>query len=258
MTAFSLRLAALAPIFLAVPCVFSADSPELTRLQGIWSGKRTTDNGAELTQTVEISGDKLTYTLADAGKEVRLFAKGTVKAEKLGPFHVMKLTELQAGRSAADTQPVEDERTTIYVLSDDTLTLASNFDKERENQKPSLDQYRRTERPKAAAGSAEKLAGKWKMNVKLADNDIDYDLSFTRAGSEGVWAATLTSPRSGDHKFKSVTFADGKLSMELVRDIQGNEATLVYTGEFKDETLSGTFVVKGLDEQYKGTWTARR
>jgi hypothetical protein len=237
-----------------LPQAFAAEPSQLENLQGTWSGKRTTENGAELTQTIEVAGDKLTYTLANADNEVRLFAKGTIKADKLGPFLVMKLTDLQAGRSATDTQAVEDERTTVYRLAEDTLILASNFDKERENQKPTVESYKRTARPKAA--SADKLTGKWKMLVRLGEDERDYDLAF--AGTGEALTAVLTSARSGEHKFKTVTFADGKLAMELVRDIQGTEATLQYAGEFKDDALTGTVTVKGFEEQFKGTWTAKR
>ena len=248
-------LIALTMVFAVAPVASAADSRLLDRLQGTWSGKRTSDNGTELTQTIEIAGDKLAYTLANSDREVRLFAKGTIKVEMLGPFHVMKLSDIQAGRSATDSQAVEDERTTVYILDEDTLTLASNFDKDRQNQKPSVDTYKRTARPKTA-GNADKLIGKWKMVVRIGDADRDYDLAFAQAGD--ALTAVQTSSRSGDHKFKSVTFADGKLAMEMVRDIQGTEATFIYTGEFKDDGLAGDVAVKGFDDQYKGTWTAKR
>jgi len=232
-----------------------ARSAELDNLQGTWSGKRTADSGTEMVQTIEISGDKLTYTLANQDNEVRLFAKGTIKLEQLGPFRVIKLTDIQAGRSASDTQAVDDERTTIYVMGEDTLTLASNLDKARENQKPAVDTYKRTARAKTAGG-ADKLNGKWKMVVRLGEDDRNYDLTLTAAA--GAVTGILNSPRSGEHKFKNITFTDGKLSMEMVRDIQGTEATFLYAGEFKGEDLSGTVSVKGFEDQFKGTWTAKR
>src|SRR5881397_737322 len=131
--------------------VFSAESPALAKLQGKWSNKRTGGDGQEVTAALEIKGEKLTFQLLNADKEVRFFARGDVKAETLGPFNILRATALEAGGSANDTHAVDDERATIYVLRGDTLTLASNFDKERENQKPSVEVYQRIEGPKAAA-----------------------------------------------------------------------------------------------------------
>ena len=39
---------------------------------------------------------------------------------------------------------------------------------------------------------------------------------------------------------------------------KGTEATFIYTGEFKDDGLAGDVAVKGFEDQYKGTWTAKR
>jgi hypothetical protein len=74
----------------------------------------------------------------------------------------------------------------------------------------------------------------------------------------GQLTGALISPRSGEHKFRTLTFKDGKLAMEMVRDIQGNEAVIMYEGQLKDGALSGTFAVKGYEDQYKGTWTAKK
>ena len=236
--------------------LFSADSVLSDALQGTWTGKRTGDNGTELRQTLEIVGTKMTYTLASMDGDVRLLAKGTVKAEKLGDFLVMKVTGIQAGGSESDLQSVGDDRSTIYQLNDDTLTLASNFEKVRDGQKPSVDVYTLKERPKAPTTGYAALLGKWKAKVKREDEDRDYDMSF--AESAGQLTAVLVSPRSGEHKFRTVTFKDGKISMEIVRDIQGNEAVFIYDGELKDGALSGKVVVKGFEDQYKGTWTAKK
>lgn len=237
-----------------------ADAAALAKLQGKWSTKKTTDSGREVTQVLEIKGNKLTFQVLGADDQVRLFAQGTAQAEALGPFRVLKISDIRAGRSADETEAVNDDRMSVYVLGEGTLTLASNFDKERENQKPMADTYRLVEAPKetaAAAGdAAAKLAGKWKLTLKMGDDDRDYDLVLTH--TEGKLAGVLISPRSGEHKFKSVTLADGKLTMELVRDIQGTEATFLYTGKLAGDELSGDVVVKGFEEQFKGTWKARK
>jgi len=78
------------------------------------------------------------------------------------------------------------------------------------------------------------------------------------AETEGKLSGAIISPRSGEHKFKSVTFTDGKLAMELPRDIQGNQVTFLYTGALMGNELSGDVVVKGYEDQFKGTWKATK
>jgi hypothetical protein len=237
---------------------FSAESPNLTKLQGKWSGTRTASDGQTVTATLEIKANKLTFQTFNADKEVRLFARGDVKIESVGGFNVLKITGIEAGRSASETQSVDDERSTIFVLRGDTLTLASNFE-ERENEKPRLETYERVASSKESAstpGAASKLAGKWKVITKLGETELDHELNLSE--SAGKLSGSLISPRSGEHKFTSLVFSNGKLTMELPRTIEGNNVTFVYTGELKGTELSGSMVVKGLAEELTGTWTARK
>jgi hypothetical protein len=234
----------------------AAESPDLAKLQGKWSTKRTGSDGQESSFTMEIKGEKLTFQAFRGDNELRFVAKGNVKAEMQGPFHVMKITQIEAGGSASDLQPVNDDRSSVYFLKDDTLTLASNFDKERENEKPRVEVYQRVETKAASTpGDAAKLVGKWKMIVKSGEDERDYEISFAEA--DGKLSGTLVSPRSGEYKFKSVTFSDGKLTMELPRTIQENEVTFLYTGKLKDGELSGEVTVKEF-EDFKGSWTAKK
>lgn len=227
-------------------------------MQGKWSGKRTTSDGQETTSTIEFKGEKLTFQAFSADKELRFVAKGIVKAEMQGPFHVMKITDIEGGRSASELETVNDDRSTVYFLKDDTLTLASNFDKEREGEKPRVEVYQRVAMKAAASttGDAAKLVGKWKMTAKLGEDERDYDISFAEADSK--LTGTLISPRSGEYKFKSVTFSDGKLAMELPRTIEGNDVTFVYTGQLKGSELAGDVTVKGMEDQFKGSWSAKK
>ena len=48
---------------------------------------------------------------------------------------------LKAGRSDTEMEPVEDERNSVYLLDNGQFYLATNFDKARENEKPSVDAY---------------------------------------------------------------------------------------------------------------------
>src|SRR5688572_28512188 len=109
------------PMFVAIGCLavvlsaLSADSG-LGKLEGRWSGKRTASNGQEITQVIDIKGDKLTVQILNADYEVRLFATGKVKTEMVGPFKVLKISGIEAGRSASETQVVDDDRSTIYEI----------------------------------------------------------------------------------------------------------------------------------------------
>lgn len=234
----------------------AAESPDLAKLQGKWRTKRTGSDGQESSFTMEIKGEKLTFQAFRGENELRFVAKGNVKAEKQGPFHVMKITQIEAGGSASDLQPVNDDRSSVYFLKDDALTLASNFDKERENETPRVEVYQRVETKAASAtGDMAKLVGKWKMTAKLGEDERDYEINFAEA--DGKLSGTLVSPRSGEYKFKSVTFSDGKLAMELPRTIEGNDVTFLYTGKLKDGELSGDVTVKEV-EDFKGSWTAKK
>ena len=72
-------------------------------------------------------------------------AEGDVKLDKAGPFKTMVFTNIKAGESDSDLSPIDDTYTSIYRIGEDnTWTLLTNFDKDRDQQKPSLDVYRKT------------------------------------------------------------------------------------------------------------------
>lgn len=122
--------------------VSSAVAGDLESLAGKWTVNKTNDQGLAYTQTIEIKKNKMTLSIAAADGQVRLYATGDIKLEKLGTFNVMKITSLEAGASASELKPVDDDRSLVYQLSDDTWTVVSNFDKERQ-QKPALDVYKK-------------------------------------------------------------------------------------------------------------------
>ena len=82
-----------------LPLTAAAD-PGLDSLQGKWVTKKTSPEGQAYTQTIEIRKDKLTFQMADADGDLRLFAKGHVKVAKVGPFNVLAVSDMQAGKSA--------------------------------------------------------------------------------------------------------------------------------------------------------------
>ena len=250
---FPLALSTLC-LSLTVGSVAAADSSSLDALQGSWSFKRTNQEGQVVSQTLEFKQDRMTFKMAGPDSEMRFFAKGAVAVQKLGPFQTLKVTGIQAGRSEDSAEAVDDERTSVFVLDGDTLTLASNFDKARSGQPPRAETY---SRGKAAPENATaKLAGTWKMDVHIGENDSDYELRLSQA--DGKLSGTLISPRSGEHKFRTVTWADEKLVMELDREFEGNAVTLIYTAKLGTDGLSGTVVAKGAEDQFSGTWKARK
>jgi hypothetical protein len=118
----------------------SAFAGDLEDLAGKWSVKKTNDQGQAYTQTLEVKKDKFTFKILGADDKVVLYATGDVKLEKLGPFKSVRFANIQAGASADNLDPVADDRVCIYTLSDTSLSVASNFDKERDNG-PVLDVY---------------------------------------------------------------------------------------------------------------------
>jgi len=142
----SLVVAVLLP---ASPAVRAAD--DLAALAGQWSVKKVNEGGQEYTQTVTVKKDKFVFEILASGGPVFIHAEGDLRLEKLGPFNAVHFTNLRAGASATDLQPIDEEFVSIYRLQDDTLSLTSNFEKDRDGQKPGVDAYRRV---KAAAPAA--------------------------------------------------------------------------------------------------------
>jgi len=113
---------------------------DLAKLEGKWSVKKTRD-GQSFTQTIEIKRDTFKFKVTRGADEVAIYAEGKLKLEKSGPFSVVKFADIKAGGSESDISAIDDDHVSIYVLSDDTWTVAANFDKDRDDQKPSLDAY---------------------------------------------------------------------------------------------------------------------
>ena len=134
-----LILAAITTLF-----TLTALADDLAKLEGKWSVKKSNADGQNYTQVLEIKKDTFKFKLIRSNEEVAIYAEGHLKLEKSGPLNVVKFTDIKAGASESDTQEINDDRVSIYVLSEDTWTIAANFDKERDNQKPSLDLYTKT------------------------------------------------------------------------------------------------------------------
>ncbi|HAM70072.1 MAG TPA: hypothetical protein DCM86_00320 [Verrucomicrobiales bacterium] len=255
------RLAAVAAVLtllLAPATKVGADPVPLSKLAGKWSATGSGRDGKPATRILEISGEKLVFQLLDEDKQLQIYATGKINTEALGSINIFKVSDLRGGQSPDSLDAVDDDRTVVFLLGDGTLTVASGFDKERDEERPRVDVYRFIEAAKQdpAAELLAKLTGKWKLKITFGESESDYGLVI--ASAEGKPAATLVSPRSGEHKASSVSLANGKLTMEVQRELQGNQVTLLYTAELKGEELTGTVVAKGAEDQYKGTWKGSR
>lgn len=138
---FSFWLAAIFVIYTA------SAADDLAVLAGKWAVKKTNDQGQKYTQTLEIKKDKFVFQIVGADDQPTLRAEGDIKLEKLGPFSSIRFFHIRAGGSNSSLDDVDDEYVSVYVLDTDTWTLASNFDKQRDQQKPAADIYQRVKAP---------------------------------------------------------------------------------------------------------------
>jgi hypothetical protein len=121
--------------------LFAAE--DLDAMSGKWSLKKVNGEGQNVTQTLEITKARFVFRILAADSHLLLHAEGDLKLEKLGPFSSARFLHIRAGESADDLSDVDDEYVNIYSLDTDTWTMVSNLDKQRNDQKPSLDIYKR-------------------------------------------------------------------------------------------------------------------
>lgn len=113
----------------------------LTDLQGKWTVKKNSDRYGDVTQTLEVKDSAFTFRIQSKAGDTVLYAKGSVKVEKLGPFKCVKFVDIQGGYSESNLEAINDDRTGIYATGWNTLTLALNFDAYRDGEDPSADTY---------------------------------------------------------------------------------------------------------------------
>ena len=139
----------------AAVCVTPAMGDDLEALTGKWSVQKTNEDGQRYTQQIEIKTNKFTFKINDRDGETVLYAEGKVKLDKAGPFKTIAFTDIQAGQSAAQLDPIDDTYTSIYKLDGDTWLLVMNFDKDHGEQfKPSMDTMRKVTAPAKPADAA--------------------------------------------------------------------------------------------------------
>jgi hypothetical protein len=138
-------LSLMAIIGLATASATPVLADDLETLEGSWTAQKTTDEGQRVSQQIEIKKNKFKLKIMDRDGQTRLYAEGDVKLDKAGPFKTMIFSNIKAGESDSDLSPIEDTYTSIYRIGEDnTWTLLTNFDKDRDQQKPSLDTYRKS------------------------------------------------------------------------------------------------------------------
>ena len=113
---------------------------DLDQFQGKWSVKKTGDQGA-YTQFLEFTKNKWKFKIVGDDKSVVLVAEGTIEIKEAGGVKVAKLGNIRGGSSESDLNDTGDDRTAVYTFRDGKMILATNFDKERDNEKPTLDVY---------------------------------------------------------------------------------------------------------------------
>ncbi len=110
-------------------------------IQGKWTLKKKSSRWGEVTQTVEFKNNQFTYKVASKEGDTLLYARGDAKVEKLGPFKVMKLTNVEGGYSESGLQATDDDRTIIYTTGWNSITVAVNFDRDRDGEDTEADTY---------------------------------------------------------------------------------------------------------------------
>lgn len=142
--------AILTAVGFAAVCVTPAFGDDMETLVGKWSCQKTNEDGQKYTEQIEIKTNKFTFKITDKDGDTMIYAEGKPKLDKAGPFKTINFTDIQAGQSSTQLDPIDDTFTSIYTLDgDSTWMLVMNFDKERGEQfKPSLDVMHKVTTPK--------------------------------------------------------------------------------------------------------------
>lgn len=133
---FGLALAILCLTLIAT----TARADEWDKFNGKWTTKKSNDDGRTWSQVIEINKGKFKFRVLSSSGDLRLYAEGDVKIEKHGPFSALKFYNIRGGESEDSLETVDDDRVVIYQMGYESLTIAENFDRERDNP-PSVDKY---------------------------------------------------------------------------------------------------------------------
>jgi hypothetical protein len=117
---------------------------DLQEFQGKWTTETKNKDGQTIKQTLEFNKNKMVFKIHNADGDVRFVAESEIELKKAGAFKTMVLGNLRAGRSSSDLSDVSEDYQLIYILTDDGLAIATNFDKPREGRKPTVEIYTKT------------------------------------------------------------------------------------------------------------------
>ena len=129
-------------LIMVTPAAVAAESGDLGRMQGKWEVSKTGDDGRKYKQSLEIKKDKVLFKILDNDGNVAFVATADLKLQKSGPFNTFTITNLKAGSSEDTLEAADEERSYVYQMGYETLTIVSNIDKERE-QPPTVDIYKK-------------------------------------------------------------------------------------------------------------------
>ena len=120
----------------------AAEQGEIVKLQGKWEAKRNSEDGEKGTQTLDIKKDKILYKILNDDGQTVFMATAEMKPQKAGAFQTFTITNIKAGSSEDSLEASDEDRSYVYQLTGQTLTIVSNIDQERERP-PVLDVYKK-------------------------------------------------------------------------------------------------------------------
>lgn len=138
----SLPIRLILTLFATAALALSSFADDIDRLNGKWAAERKSPEGETYKLLVEFKSGKFKYRILDASGALRLYAEGTVKVEKQGVFQTLRFGDIKGGANESELSEVNDDRINLYQLGYDTLTMAGNFDRERD-EPPRLDVYKK-------------------------------------------------------------------------------------------------------------------
>jgi len=130
----------IAYLLLLLVSLVTLRADDVDAIQGKWTVKKTGDQGP-FTQRLEIKKNKFFFKIIGEGNKTMLYAEGEVELKKQGPFNTIRFFKIRAGGSETELDDVDEERNAVYILDNGLFNLATNFDRARDNEKPSLDAY---------------------------------------------------------------------------------------------------------------------
>lgn len=120
----------------------AAAADDMSELAGKWSLKRKTDDGQSVTQQIIFKEGKFTFRIMTEAGSTMLQAEGTAKVATAGGIKVLSLTDIKAGTSDSDLNPVDEQFSLPFRVAGTTCYLASGLDRERA-ESPRLDAYKK-------------------------------------------------------------------------------------------------------------------